>query len=186
MLDEVKLEKDFVEFLNGRKGVEELPKLLVEYLSGKADVTEEEIAKELDSISEEIEQALEGETRGQVLYSSLKALKDEPTLEDFVKLYYITLAFQMLGENSVIEALKGEKAEEILKKAGRDDLLKEKLTISIRLMEDGGARLELIIPRNTLKTVADELYSKSREDRFAGALVEAIAPLLLFTGVKKE
>ena len=193
MLDEVKLEKEFVEFLNRKMeesedGWAELSELLVEYLSKYADVSKEEILKELDAISEEAEQIFEGNRRSDVLYSALKALKEEPTLEDFIKLYYITLAFQYIGEKGVIDALKGESAEEILAKAGREDLIKQKLSITFHFNDNKDMEINLKIPRDTLRVIIDELYRKSMTNTLTKALVDISSPLLFFkiVGGNKE
>ena len=193
MLDEVKLEKEFVEFLNRKveeseDGWAELSELLVEYLSKYADVSKEEILKELDAILEEAEQIFEENRRSDVLYSALKALKEEPTLEDFIKLYFITLAFQYIGEKGVIDALKGERAKEILEKAGREDLIKQKLSITFHFNDNKDMEINLKIPRDMLRVIIDELYRKSMTNTLAKALVDISSPLLFFkiAGEDKE
>jgi len=183
MLDELVLEKKFVEFLNNKMdGVEEakLDELLHEYISEFADVSREEIQKELDAIGEELEQILEKKTRAGVLYSALKSLKNEPTLEDFVKLYYLTLGFQLLGRGEVMDALRGKDAEKILKEAGRKDLIGRKLSITMRTNDDGERVLEIELPQETLRTIAETIFEASKRNKLAEAFVDVITPMILF------
>jgi len=183
MLEELVLEKKFVEFLNSKiDGAKEAEfvELLHEYISEFADVSREEIQKELDEIGEEIEQILEKKTRAGVLYSALKSLKDEPTLEDFVKLYYITLGFQLLGRREIMDALRGKDAEKILREAGRKDLIGRKLSIAMRTNDDGEHVLEIELPQETLRTIAETIYEASKRNKLAEAFVDVITPLILF------
>ncbi len=187
MLDDVKLEKKFVEFLNEQDEDEiDMAKAISEFFN----IPQETVEKAIDEMKEELSQIFhldeveEGKdvTMATVLYSLLKAIKTKPSLSDYLKLYHAIRIFQKLNWEANIQMARNDPGalERLLHMLGKENLLRRQVEISFALLNDGGMSVRLDIPQDTLRVIVDELYRKSMTNTLAKTIVDISSPLLFF------